>query len=169
MLSVLLIILIPYSRMYLGVHYLGDVLGGYLIGSLTLAVFIPAIILVEKKSPDVNEALVSVLLLIVPFLIYTLIPGSGVNKVMGVLSGFLIGVVYAEKRIDFHPKAAFSAGVIKVVIGLLVVFAIRAGLKAVLPTIPAADFFRYWVMGFSITFAVPLLFSRIKQLKGNET
>ena len=165
-LSIALIILIPYSRMYLGVHYFGDVLGGVVIGVLTLIVFIPALILAEKKSFAFNETLLAVLLLIVPILVYILIPGNAVNKVMGVLSGFLIGVVYAEKRIDFNPKATFSAGILKVIIGLSMVFAIKAGLKAVLPAIPAADFFRYWVMGFCITFGAPLLFSKIKRLKG---
>jgi len=35
----LLILLIPLSRMYLGRHFLADVLGGYLVGSLSLYVF----------------------------------------------------------------------------------------------------------------------------------
>jgi membrane-associated phospholipid phosphatase len=168
-LSIALILLIPYSRMYLGVHYLGDVIGGYLIGCLTLFLFIPPLLLADKKEININESLVAALLLVIPFVIYTLVPGNAVNKIMGVLSGFLIGVLYAEKRIDFDPRASFVAGVLKVLIGLTIVFAIRTGLKAMLPDIPMADFFRYWVMGFWITFGAPLIFSRIKLLKGGRS
>ena len=38
-LSLFLMILIPFSRIYLGVHFLADVLGGVVLGALLLAVF----------------------------------------------------------------------------------------------------------------------------------
>jgi membrane-associated phospholipid phosphatase len=35
----ILIVMIPFSRMYLGVHFLGDILAGYLVGGILLLVF----------------------------------------------------------------------------------------------------------------------------------
>lgn len=46
-LGVLLILLIGFSRLYLGVHYLSDVLGGFLIGGMCLGV---GIWIINKKS-----------------------------------------------------------------------------------------------------------------------
>jgi len=52
--GILLILLIPYSRLYLAVHYLGDVLGGYLLGFMALIVLLPLISLIEKKYNRMN-------------------------------------------------------------------------------------------------------------------
>jgi undecaprenyl-diphosphatase len=45
--TVLIIILIGFSRLYLGVHYVSDVLAGYLVGSLSLII---GIIETEKRT-----------------------------------------------------------------------------------------------------------------------
>ena len=37
--SIALIVLIPFSRIYLGVHFLADVIGGYVLGSIILWIF----------------------------------------------------------------------------------------------------------------------------------
>ena len=45
----LLIVLIGFSRIYLGVHYLSDVIGGFLLSSIYLTLFIDVINKIEKK------------------------------------------------------------------------------------------------------------------------
>jgi membrane-associated phospholipid phosphatase len=50
-----LILLIPFSRMYLGVHFLGDLLGGYLVGAILLLVFYASLIRPLKHAPPVRK------------------------------------------------------------------------------------------------------------------
>jgi membrane-associated phospholipid phosphatase len=42
-LAIALIVLIPFSRLYLGMHFLADVLAGYLLGAILLAIFIRSV------------------------------------------------------------------------------------------------------------------------------
>ena len=68
-----LMILVPYSRIYLGVHYAGDVLGGYFFGVLSLVLFIPLVNSVEKNMVELSRfaaiAVINITLLILPLLL----------------------------------------------------------------------------------------------------
>jgi len=166
-LSVMLIILIPYSRIYLGVHYLGDVIGGYVLGLICLLTVIPLIILVQRNYLKVNTVLTVSFLVIVPLVIFYIIPGHGINQTMGVLSGMLLGAFFGEERIDFNPRNSILPNIIKIFLGLAGVFIIKEGMKLVLPSIPMSGYFRYWLIGFWVAFGAPLIFSKIKILRGN--
>jgi hypothetical protein len=48
-----------------------------------------------------------------------------------------------------------------------VVAAIRFGLKYILPDMPVAGFFRYWLVGFWCAFGAPYLFSKFPALRGD--
>lgn len=54
----LVILAIGFSRMYLGVHYLSDVLGGYLVGTFWLLV--STIVLERKRAKTARPALTSI-------------------------------------------------------------------------------------------------------------
>ena len=141
---------------------------------LCLAIVIPSVILIEKyyladKNNIENNAkdiIVLSLLVIVPFIVYNIIPGLHVNRIAGVFSGFLAGAYLAREKIVFNPSNTILSNIIKIAIGLTGLFIIRSGLKLVLPAVPVSGFFRYWIMGFWFTFAAPLIFSKLDLLKG---
>ena len=162
-----MIILIPYSRLYLGVHFLGDVIGGFLIGAACFALIFPAARLAERHYRAVHTYVLIVLLLLVPIAAYLLVPGYQINTTMGAMSGFMIGALLAEGRVRFNPRNGPAATAIKIVIGLAVVLAIRIGLKKLLPDCPASGFFRYWLVGAWCSLGAPLIFSKIASLRGN--
>jgi len=165
--GILLILLIPYSRLYLAVHYLGDVLGGYLFGFVSLVVLLPLISLIRKKYKPMHEMVLSAGIIAFSILLTTIIPGNAVSRIMGVFSGFLIGTLYADTRIRFNPKGSIAAGIIKTVAGLSSLLAIKAGLKVLLPPAELSDFIRYCIMGIWVTVIAPYVFSRFAWLRGS--
>lgn len=88
-----LMFLIPLSRMYLGVHFLADVLGGIALGTIILGIFntllfnkekLPAFIEKDKYTLGLNS---STLLLIVPPLLFLLILPTRIY----ILPAFMLG------------------------------------------------------------------------------
>jgi len=168
-LCLLMIILIPYSRIYLAVHFLGDVLGGYAIGFFLLLALVPAVLVVEKYYDRLHEIALMVLLLAAPLAVYNILPGKFLYNYMGVFSGFLIGALMARERIAFNPRSGIIPGIIKTAAGLAGLIIIKEGLKLILPQGALPGFFRYWLIGFWTTFAAPLIFSRFSLLRGRVT
>jgi len=157
---------VSYSRLYMGVHFIGDVIGGLILGILGLAIITPAAIFTEKYYRAFNSILTISILIIVPIIIYIMVPGHQINTTMGTLSGFLIGTLIAEDRIQFNPQNIFPYQLGKVAIGIIIIAAIRFGLKVILPDNAAFGFFRYWCIGFWCTFGAPFIFGKFSALRG---
>lgn len=157
---VIIILLIAYSRLYLGVHFFGDVLGGLTFGLAGLALYIVAVAWIRKKHELINRYALIAAALIAPYLLFKLLPGHEQAKTLGVLSGFLVGIILERDRVDFSPRAALPGHLLKIAIGLAGLFAVKAGLKPLLPEIASADFLRYWIMGMWVTLAAPWIFVR---------
>ncbi len=165
-LAVLLILLIPYSRMYLGVHYLGDVIGGFLIGGILLALLIPLNGLAERRWQDIPGMIIIFTMTVLPLLLLFILPGKTLSQPLAVLSSMVCGAYIAHDRIVFSPKSGPAAAAVKVILGLAVIMVLKAGLKPLLPANTVGGYFRYWLIGFWVTFGAPLLFSRFAFLRG---
>jgi glycerophosphoryl diester phosphodiesterase len=163
-----MIIAVPYSRLYLGVHYLGDVAGGLIIGALSLAVIMPVVALGGAHYHRFDEWVLGGLIVIVPLIACLSLTGEHIYATTGTLSGFLAGALAGEKRIPFTPRAGIPWQAVKALIGIAVIAALRLGLKAVLPEALLAGFARYWIIGFWCSFGAPLLFSRFAVLRGED-
>jgi membrane-associated phospholipid phosphatase len=91
-LSVLLVALTIISRMYLGVHYLGDVIGGLLLGILTVLIFsilFKKLNLIKRVSLG-NAHVVFLLSPLLLFLFYNIIPGFQAGALIGFNLALLI-------------------------------------------------------------------------------
>ncbi len=161
-----LLALIPYSRLYLGVHFLGDVIGGYVLGGITLAVMAPLILHCDKGTMRPDEAALPALLAVAPWLVHCCMPVIFLLMMDSILAGLAAGLILADGRVSFSEKNKLPAQFMKAAIGLsgtaLIMFAgKKSGYSA------AAAYASYWLAGFWITFIAPLIFSRVSFLRGD--
>ena len=136
-----LVILVPFSRMYVGVHTPADVLVAAAMAIVFLAVLYPVIYKNDGKNIPVLLAVMT--LLAVAFLLFVeLYPfpmdidlhnlESGVKNaytLLGSLVGLIIVYLVDQRYLHFDTKAVWWAQVLKVAFGLLVVLAVKSGMK----------------------------------------
>ncbi len=132
-------ILVPISRMYLGVHFLSDVLVGTGV-SLALLWLLQFV----KDGKFVPHVLIALAVASIGFVLYVelfpFVEGldehnyTSAVKNSYTLLGSILGINAAywmeEYWVNFQVKAIWWAQILKVVVGLLLVLAVKSGLKA---------------------------------------
>ncbi|MCP4132808.1 MAG: phosphatase PAP2 family protein [bacterium] len=164
------VLLVSYSRIYLGVHFLGDVLGAYLFVMLLLILIIPRMAKLETGIGYINEVILILLLVLIPLGLAYFFGGTFICASMGLFAGFSAGAV-AAKNIDFCSKNKVFYNCIKILIGYSGFFLIAGGggkvLSLVPELVPESGFVLFMVAGLWISFMAPFIFSRFKSLQGS--
>lgn len=161
-------VLVPFSRMYLGVHTPLDVLVS-LIAALTIVFGFYPLFKKAESSPKTMYIILGVLSALTaaylayvcfyPFPREVFLPENIENlnsaqknafTLLGCLLG-LITVYFADSKfIKFETKAVWWAQIIKVIVGLGLVIAakelLRAPLEAIIPHVLTARLVRYYIM-----------------------
>ena len=158
-----LIILMGFSRMILGYHFVADILAGLLYGFLFLALFvwISAIIVEKELSKKLTFPALLIISIAAPAILTIFLPDD-ITRLMGYLAGISVGFVLEREKIRYITKTVWYKHVLRAILGVAVMFAIVAGLSGLLPSsITIAGFTRYAMAGFWVTFLAPFIFTRI--------
>ena len=139
---IVFMVLVPFSRMYLGVHTLADVL----VGSGMALVFAFGLYLVIFKCGDKGMRILIAVMMVMAMglLIYVELypfPGdvdahnleSGVKNaytMIGCLTGVAVVFEVEKRYIRFETKAIWWAQILKIVLGLGLVLLVKSGLKS---------------------------------------
>ncbi len=180
--SILLCVLVPLSRMYLGVHTPLDV--GVSIGIALILIF--GLHPIIKKGFQNDKTMRIVLLVMVAlsmglllFVLTFKFPenvdeenlASGMKnayKMLGCTLGIFISFEVDRKYINFETKATFWAQVIKYALGLLILLGIKEGMRAPLGLIFGgsyiADGVRYLLIVIFAGIVWPLTFKWFSRL-----
>lgn len=179
-----LMILVPLSRMYVGVHTPADVLVGSAMALVMIFTFRPLMLGNGKKN--IPAVFAGLLVLSIGYLLYVhLYPfpadvdadnyASAVKNgytFLGCFVGILIVWFVDEKWLRFETKAIWWAQILKAVLGLVVVLAVKEGmrpvLEAFLPTMPARAV-RYCLIVLVAGIVWPLTFKRFAKLGKKES
>ena len=155
--ATLLVILMAASRMYLGVHTLLDVVVGAIVGILWVYVANAVFNYTEQSN---RRALLLVLL--IPIAIGMIfIQDNDYYKIAGTFTSFIIGYLIDSRYIHYEAKNLLWQQVIKFILGMAVLFAIKSVMKKILGESYGSDFLRYMLIGFWITVLAPLLFQKL--------
>ena len=153
--------LVSLSRLYLGVHYPHDVVGGILIGLALLALFNWTL---EGPQDRWWERLrvweqVGVLALITIGLAAPNLSSHTVTA-MGALLGIGYGTLWERRAVHFIPRTSTGKQALKLAVGLILLLLIYGLGKILLPEAPAFRFLRYAILGGVATGVLPGLFLR---------
>lgn len=148
-----LMMLVPFSRMYVGVHTPADVLVGSGMALVMIFAFRP--LMLGKGKKNIPWVFAALTVLSMAYLLYVELypfPGdvdahnyeSAVKNgytFLGCFAGVLMVYFVDEKYFRFETKAIWWAQLLKIALGLGLVLAVKAGLKPVLeaflPAMPA--------------------------------
>jgi hypothetical protein len=160
---VCLIVLIPVSRLYLGVHFPADVVGGLVIGAITIAVFVFFYRLIERVRWEDKQALALCFLIGGPLLFFLLHPTAEVGQFIGTMIGFGTGAFLERRFIGFEERAAVPVQIAKMAV-CAASLALVMYLCARIPVMPnVRNLVLYAIGGFWVGYGIPYCIVALKK------
>lgn len=159
----IIIFLIGFSRVYLGVHSLPDVLGGWTIGFFTL---VPALWLAGRF--ETGKTTLAVMPAIGLTLIgaatgAALVPEAFIWKISGLVSGAIAGLILERHLVGFTERAPLKTQALKIIVGIGGSLIVKEGLKIAFPEAELWDVLRYVSLGLWIGIGAPWVFRQMGQ------
>ena len=161
---VALIVLVPFSRMYLGVHTPLDVGVSFAAAAALVLALWPCFKDDERFRKSAKAVLYAMLAFTLCYVVWvnvTAFPADvdaenlshGVKNgwtLLGCVLGLIVSYLYDEKKLHFDERAPLPGQACKLAIGLVLLVGIRAGLKPVLNALTGgadgANAIRYFLM-----------------------
>lgn len=176
---IMLIIMIGISRPYLGVHYLEDILLGWLIGLIVVFAFLKAEGGVSKFWNKLSWVIKGVIIFSVSAAIWVSIglmtdwglEGYTFATNTGFITGLLIGRRWEKKWVKFDPKSSnLVFKVLRLVITVGFTIGMMLALDYAFEIISGDDsllgyalrYVRYSMVGLTAIFIAPFIFTKLK-------
>jgi membrane-associated phospholipid phosphatase len=147
------LILVPLSRIYLGQHYLTDVLAGAILGYVIA--YFGYLVLMRTDRYDHFLALA-----FVPFLLIgAFLTDPAVAPLLGGAMGFLIGYALDRLLLDQDRSGSLLRQVIKMIIGFTGLFMLFVLFADGTAGMTGLAVFRYFMIGLWASFGAPVVFA----------
>ena len=159
-----LILLVAFSRMYLGVHYFSDVIVGFLIGAFFVLLFLHLFTSDERFAARglwmlpimiVSSCIFLAFVKLWPFpagVTAEHLAGGTKNaySLAGTVIGLAVVYLFDSSYLKFETGAPFLGQVLKYVLGLAIMLGLKTGLKSLLLAVgftgPIQNTIRYFVI-----------------------
>ena len=164
-------VLVAFSRMYLGVHTIQDVVVSLVITFLLIWISIKVFSsdIIDTKRELVISSFIILYSIVVIITAVTLYSNGTIEvryiadclKAAGAGIGFAVGMFIERVYIDFSVKTkSVVLQAVKVVIGIVGVLVFQEGLKLIIGTGLVVDMIRYFLMISWVTILFPLIIKR---------
>ena len=162
-----LMLAIPVSRIYLGVHFPTDLLGGYLLGALILFFFIWFLPAIERALVDKGLVRQLVFAVFVPLILMLSNPigNQYALSMISVLMGLGAGFALERRYVRFSSQGHWWQRSLRYLLGVGVLLGLWLGLKTLFSEAEPANLFRiirYTLIGIWGSFAAPWMFGRLR-------
>lgn len=156
--SIIMMIGVPLSRLYFGVHWPRDVIFGLILGILS--------ILLSNKLYNAYEKTNKFYIILTPalimFILSFIFPSDDLSRSIGPLMGFLLGMYLEKKYVNFKISNKKSHVALKLVIGCIGAAIIYVFFSKLFAPSFTISFLKYFFIVFYATFVAPYIFVKIK-------
>lgn len=164
-LAIALPLLIALSRLYLGVHFPTDILGGWLVGGILLVLDHFYGDLIEKAFVESSARAKLIVAALLALLMNALDMRD--TSLSGVFFGAMLGFSYLGKAAPFSAEGSPLQKGLRYILGLAGAGMIYVGLKALFPGAGSElyalfRFIRYATLGAWVSLGAPWLFVRLR-------
>lgn len=171
--AIVLMVLIGFSRVYLGVHFPTDVAAGWFIGAVLLGLYRAVGIRLERRLAGLSLGGQIMLALALPPVLLLAHPVKDTATAMAALAGIGVGLALAHQFVPFSAGGVWWQRALRFLVGGAVVLVLYLGLKAASPGEGSALYLpfrllRYGAMGIWVSVGAPWLFRRLGLAAGGE-
>ena len=164
--AVALMLLIGFSRIFLGVHFPHQVLSGWMVGIVILAAYLLLEPRVEHWLGGLRLHEQLAVAFGIPVLLALAFPSDSTVAAMAVMAGFGCGLAITHQYIPFSTAGYWWQRLVRYAIGAAVMLGIYLGLSAIFPEAAGGlyyllRFVRYGLVGLWISLGAPWLFVQL--------
>src|SRR3990170_4442077 len=162
--GVRLMVLFPVSRVYLGVHFPTDVLGGYVLGALVLWLWLRYGVRLEQWFFEQETIHQLILIVAVPALAMAVWPTEDMVTGGGTMVGLGAGLVLERRLVGFDVAGTLLQRAVRFLVGIAVLAGLWLGLRALFDGREPAIILRlvrYSLVGFWGVIGAPWMFVKL--------